>query len=61
MRYIKTYWLSLQRCCNKEVKKYPALKSMFLSRVEKETIDKGSSSSSETNKGGKVYQLNLNK
>ena len=61
MRYIKTYWLSLQRCCNKDVKKYPALKSMFLSRAEKETIDKGSSSSSETNEGGKFYQLNLNK
>ena len=35
MQYVKTHWLSLQQCCDKEVKKYPALKSMFLSRVEK--------------------------
>ena len=62
MRYVKTRWLSLQQCYDKEVKKYPALKSMFLSWVEKETIDKGNSSD-ETNEGedvGGVYQLNLN-
>ena len=59
VRYVRTCWLSLQQCCDKEVKKYPTLKSMFLSRVEKETIDKGSST--ETNEGEKVYQLNLNK
>ena len=38
----------------KKLKKYPALKSVFLSRVEKETINKGNNNS-ETNEGGKVY------
>ena len=41
VRYVKTRWLSLEQCCDKEVRKFPALKSMFLSRVEKEVIDKG--------------------
>ena len=59
MRYVKTRWLSLQQCCDKEIKKYPDLKSKFLSRVEKETIDKGNSSG-KTNEGKKLYQLNLN-
>ena len=59
VQYVKTRWLLLQQCCDEEVKKYPVLKSMFLSWVEKETIDKGNSSG-ETNEGGKVYQLNLN-
>lgn len=50
VRYVKTRWLSLEQCCNKEVKKLPALKSMFLSRVEKETIDKGNSDEQEDGK-----------
>ena len=52
VRYVKTCWPSLQQCCDKEVTKYPALKSIFLGRVEKETIDKGNSSS-KTNEGEK--------
>ena len=31
---MSTRWLSLERCCDKEIRKYPALKSMFLSRNE---------------------------
>ena len=52
VRYIKTRWLSLEHCCNKEVKKFPALKSMFLSRAEKETIDRGK----ETDEPGKSLE-----
>ena len=59
VRYVKTRWLSLQQCCDKEVimwKKYPALKSKFLSRIEKETIDKGNSRG-ETNEGEKRLSI----
>ena len=34
--YVSTRWLSLERCCDKEIKKYPALKSMFLSRDDQD-------------------------
>ena len=40
VKYVKTQWLPLEQCCSKEIKKFPALKSMFLSRVEKEVIDR---------------------
>ena len=59
VQYVKTRWFLLQQCCDEQVKKYPVLKPMFLRWVEKETINKGNSSS-ETNEGEKVYQLNLN-
>ena len=35
-RFVSTRWLSLEICCDKELKKYEALKSMFLARDEKE-------------------------
>ena len=38
-RFVSTRWLSLEICCDKELKKYKALKSMFLSRGEKEGLD----------------------
>ena len=44
-RFVSTMWLSLEICCEKKFKKYQALKSMFLSRGEKEErldIDDGS-------------------
>ena len=44
-RFVPTGWLSLEICCDKELKKYKALKSLFLSRVEKKgrlDIDDGS-------------------
>ena len=41
VRYVKTRWLFLEQCCNKEIKTFLTLKSMFLSRVEKEVIDRG--------------------
>ena len=34
-RFVSTRWLSLEICCDKELKKYEALKSMFLSRGKK--------------------------
>lgn len=34
VRYVSTRWLSLEKCCDKEIRKYPALKSMFISRNE---------------------------
>ena len=34
IRYVSTRWLSLEKCCDKEIRKYPALKSMFTSRNE---------------------------
>ena len=41
-RFVKTWWLSLETCCNKEFKKSPSLKSMFLSRSNNSLdIDKG--------------------
>ena len=51
-RFVSTRWLSLETCCDKEFKKFEALKSMFISRVEKEgqlDIDDGSE--------GKIYQM----
>ena len=33
-RFVKTRWLCLERCCDKEQQKYPALKSLFTSRTE---------------------------
>ena len=30
--YASTRWLSLESCCDKELRKFPALKAMFLSR-----------------------------
>ena len=33
-RFVKTRWLCLERCCDKEQRKYPALKSLFTSRTE---------------------------
>ena len=48
VRYVKIRWLSLEQCCNKEIKKFPALKSIFLSRVEKEFIDRGNSDQTDT-------------
>ena len=32
-RFIRTRWLCLEKCCDKELKKYPALRSMFQSRT----------------------------
>ena len=29
IRFVKTRWLSREKCCDKEMKKYPALKSLF--------------------------------
>ena len=43
VQYVRPCWLSLEYCCNKELKKFLALKSIFLSRAEKEVIDKGAS------------------
>ena len=41
-RFVKTQWLSLKSCCNKEFKKFPSLKSMFLSRTDNSLgIEKG--------------------
>ena len=31
---MSTRWLSLEKCCDKEIRKYPTLKSMFTSRNE---------------------------
>ena len=42
-RYVKTRWLSLEQCCNKEISKFPAFKSIFLSGVQKEVIHRGNS------------------
>ena len=42
--------ISSEYCCNKELKKFPALKSMFPSRAEKEVIDKGASKADEPSK-----------
>ena len=44
-RYVKTRWLSLEKCVSKE--KFDGLKSMFLSRVEGEVIANGKSSFNE--------------
>ena len=33
-RFVETRWLCLERCCDKEQQKYPALKSLFASRTE---------------------------
>ena len=44
-RFVSTKWLSLEICCDKELIKYEALRSMFLSRGKKEgrlDIDDGS-------------------
>ena len=40
VRYVKTWWLSLEQCCHNEIKKFCALKFVFLSRVEKEIINR---------------------
>lgn len=34
-RYVTTRWLSLGKCCDKELKKIAALKSMFASQIGK--------------------------
>ena len=34
-------WLSLEHCCDKELHKIPALKSMFLSHVQGGVVDNG--------------------
>ena len=34
VRYVSTRWLSLEKCCDRELKSFPALKAMFLSRDE---------------------------
>ena len=31
--FVKTCWLSLETCCSIEFKKFPLLKSMFISRT----------------------------
>ena len=36
VRYVSTRWLSLEKCCDKELKKFPALKAMFQSRDDKD-------------------------
>ena len=47
-RFVKTRWLSLELCCNKEFKKFPSLKSMFLSRTDNSLgIDKGKPATKE--------------
>ena len=47
-RFVKTRWLSLEVCCNKEYKKFSSLKSMFLSRTENSLgIDKGKAAPKE--------------
>ena len=33
-RFVNTRWHCLERCCDKEQRKYPALKSLFTSRTE---------------------------
>ena len=51
-RFVSTRWLSLETCCDKELKKFETLKSMFISKGERERrldIDEGS--------GGKIYQM----
>ena len=51
-RFVSTRWLSLETFCDKELKKFEALKSMFISKGEKEgrlDIDGGSE--------GKIYQI----
>ena len=35
-RFVSTKWLSLEICCDKELKNYEPLKSMFPSKGEKE-------------------------
>ena len=34
-------WLSLDPCCDKELRKFPGLKSMFLSRVQGGLVNNG--------------------
>ncbi len=34
VRYVQTRWLSLETCCDKELRKFPALQSMFNSRTK---------------------------
>ena len=41
VRCEKTRWLSLERCCDKELRKFPSLKSMFFSRVQDGLVDNG--------------------
>ena len=41
VRYVKTRRLSLECCREKELRKFPALKSMFLSRVQEGFADNG--------------------
>ena len=41
IRYVKTRWLSLEKCCDKEIRKFPALRSMFLSRTHGGMEDDG--------------------
>ena len=36
-RYVSTRWLSLEQCYDCETKRYEALKSMFLSKYEKDS------------------------
>ena len=41
-RFAKTRWLCLEKCCDKELRKYPAFKSMFESRTgESSKQDRG--------------------
>ena len=51
-RIVSTRWLFLETCCDKEFKKFEALKSIFISRGEKEgrlDIDDCSE--------GKIYEI----
>ena len=59
-RYVSTRWLCLEKCCAKEFKKFRALKSMFLSRRDKDLIDRGTGdekgSGSRYSRLRKVYE-----
>ena len=39
-RYLTTRWLSLEKCCDKELKKIAPLKSMFADRIRESSVAK---------------------
>ena len=50
-RFVQTWWLSLENCCNKEFKKFPSLKSMFQSRTDNSLgVDRGKTATKEGKK-----------
>ena len=47
-QFVKTKWLCLERCCNKEQQKYPALNSLFASQTKNNLWkDKGNKEENE--------------